>query len=74
MANHGNGDARVVAKDKECKDCKQMFEITQGELDFLRQTFGNDFAEPVRCKPCRDAKKAAKAQNGGAPKRTRTNR
>lgn len=57
-----NGDRRndTVAKTKDCKDCGEPFDIYQGELDFLRSKFGDDFHEPVRCKPCREIKKAKK--------------
>jgi len=48
-----------VAQDKEltCKDCGQSFTFTAGEQEFF-QTRG--FSEPVRCKSCRDIRKAQK--------------
>jgi len=46
-----------VVKTKECRDCSEEFDIYQGELDFLRDKFGDSFSEPVRCKPCRRKKK-----------------
>ena len=40
-----------------CKDCGQEFVFTAGEQEFYAEKgFQN---EPQRCKPCRDAKKAA---------------
>lgn len=45
-----------------CKDCGQEFVFTAGEQEFYASKgFVN---EPLRCKPCRDAKK-----NGGRPER-----
>lgn len=48
-----------MAQDKEltCKDCGQSFTFTAGEQEFF-QTRG--FSEPVRCKSCRDIRKAQK--------------
>lgn len=46
-------------KDKTltCKDCGKEFTFTAGEQSFYAEKgFTN---EPQRCKPCRDAKKAA---------------
>ena len=59
----------------ECKDCKQTFIVSEGEEKFLREKFGDDFAWPVRCKPCREANKKRKAQeayhkhDGAGPRR-----
>jgi len=47
-----------------CKDCGQSFIFTQGEAKFYDE---QGFADkPKRCKPCRIAKKAQKAQQTGA--------
>jgi hypothetical protein len=43
---------------KVCKDCRAEFTIEAGELKWLYDKFGDSFNEPVRCKPCRQAKKA----------------
>ena len=42
-----------------CKDCGKEFVFTAGEQEFY-ETKG--FSEPIRCKECRDARKAAGAQ------------
>lgn len=46
----------------ECIGCREEFEVTQGEIDFLKEKFGDDFAMPRRCKPCRKANKERKKQ------------
>ena len=38
-----------------CKDCGQEFIFTVREQEFYEE---KDFHEPVRCKACRDKKKA----------------
>ena len=38
-----------------CKECGKEFVFTAGEQEFFAQ---KGFSEPVRCKACRDAKKA----------------
>jgi CxxC-x17-CxxC domain-containing protein len=45
-----------------CSDCKSNFTFTASEQDFFNQ---KGFSAPRRCKPCRDAAKAAKGQGGG---------
>ena len=40
-----------------CKDCKKEFVFTAGEQEFYAEKGLTH--EPVRCKECRDAKKAA---------------
>lgn len=40
-----------------CKDCGAEFTFTEGEQAFYEQ---RGFAEPVRCKSCREARKAQK--------------
>jgi len=46
-----------------CKDCKQPFEFTEGEEEFLRKQFPADYKAPVRCKPCREKNKARKSKD-----------
>ncbi len=43
-----------------CKDCGQEFIFTVGEQEFYKE---KGFSEPLRCKPCRDARKNAKGNN-----------
>ena len=45
-----------------CADCASEFTFTGSEQDFFQQ---KGFSAPRRCKPCRDAAKAAKGQGGG---------
>ncbi|MFN3431897.1 MAG: CxxC-x17-CxxC domain-containing protein [Candidatus Sericytochromatia bacterium] len=45
-----------------CADCNSNFTFTGSEQDFFAQ---KGFSAPRRCKPCRDAAKAAKGQSGG---------
>jgi len=45
-----------------CKDCKTKFTFTAGEQQWFAE---RDFTDPVRCKPCRDQKKAQKEAQGG---------
>jgi hypothetical protein len=67
ISQHIEG-GRKVAQDKElsCKDCGQMFTFTVGEQEFFTE---RGFSEPVRCKTCRDARKAEKARGGGFAER-----
>ncbi len=45
----------------KCKDCGTEFTFTAGEQKFYEEHgFTN---EPVRCKECRDARKAARQEN-----------
>lgn len=45
-------------KTKVCKDCGKEFIFTVGEQEFYKEKgFTN---EPVRCKECRDKRKAEK--------------
>ena len=51
-------------QDKElvCRDCGESFIFTAGEQEFYAERgFQN---EPVRCKPCRDARKANRRGDG----------
>ncbi len=43
-----------------CKDCGQEFTYTEGEQEFYSS---RGFSEPVRCKACRDARKAQKQKD-----------
>jgi putative zinc ribbon protein len=45
----------------ECKDCRAPFEFTSGEQDFYK---AKNFQPPVRCKACRQKKKAEKEAAG----------
>lgn len=49
-------------KTLNCRDCKQPFTFTGGEQRFFVE---RGFTEPTRCKPCRNARKAQKEQQGG---------
>lgn len=42
-----------------CKDCKREFTLTVGEQKFYEE---KGFAEPARCKECRDRRKAEREQ------------
>jgi uncharacterized membrane protein YgcG len=48
----------------KCKDCPTTFTFTAGEQAFFTE---RNFTTPVRCKPCRDKRKAEKEgrDNGG---------
>lgn len=52
-----------MAQDKDlvCKDCGQEFTFTAGEQEFFQE---RGFSEPIRCKTCRDARKAQKSDHG----------
>lgn len=43
-----------------CKDCNNEFVFTAGEQEFYAE---KGFSKPVRCKACRDARKARNNQN-----------
>ncbi|HEY9720618.1 MAG TPA: CxxC-x17-CxxC domain-containing protein [Oscillatoriaceae cyanobacterium] len=45
-----------------CADCGTEFTFTASEQEFFAQ---KGFSAPRRCKPCREAAKAAKGQSGG---------
>ena len=51
-----------------CKDCKTPFTFTVGEQQFYAE---RQFSNPVRCKPCREVRKAQKEANGGDSERRR---
>ena len=44
-----------------CADCSQQFVFTASEQDFYAQ---RGFSEPKRCAPCRNARKASRAEGG----------
>jgi CxxC-x17-CxxC domain-containing protein len=46
-----------------CADCKSEFPFSASEREFYES---KGFSPPRRCKPCRDAAKAAKGQGGGS--------
>ena len=50
-----------MAQDKTlvCRDCGSEFTFTEGEQQFFAE---RGFSEPVRCKPCRDVRKAQKSE------------
>lgn len=52
----------MADKELSCKDCGQSFTFTDGEQEFFNQ---KGFSEPVRCRPCRDSRKAQKSEGGG---------
>lgn len=45
-----------------CRDCRGPFVFTVGEQTFYAE---RQFSTPVRCKPCRDIKKAQREGGGG---------
>jgi CxxC-x17-CxxC domain-containing protein len=45
-----------------CADCGQQFVFTASEQEFFAQ---RGFSEPKRCAPCRNARKAARPDDGG---------
>lgn len=53
-AEHGIGPYDQML---ECQDCAKQFVWTEGEQRFYAQ---NAFTSPRRCKPCREAKRAAR--------------
>lgn len=51
----------LADKTIECRDCGNEFVFTVGEQEFYQEKgFTN---EPVRCKECRQARKAARNNN-----------
>jgi CxxC-x17-CxxC domain-containing protein len=51
-------DEEVIEKtqneDRECVECKKIFNLTSGEIDFFVQ---HELETPKRCKPCRQVRK-----------------
>ena len=66
------GDKQVT-QDKAlvCRDCGGEFTFTAGEQEFFAQ---RGFSEPIRCKSCRDARKAQKSDRGFERSGDRQNR
>ena len=57
-------------KTLKCKECGQDFVFSAGEQEFYAQKgFEN---QPVRCAPCRQARKKERSATGGAPSREQT--
>jgi DNA-directed RNA polymerase subunit RPC12/RpoP len=54
----------VTQADQEiiCKDCRTKFVFTVRDQEFFAKM---NFTPPVRCKPCRDKRKAEKNSGGG---------
>ena len=42
-----------VVKTITCNSCGQLFDLTEGEVQFMQRTFGDKYKEPVRCRTCR---------------------
>jgi hypothetical protein len=63
LLNHYVGGLEV-AQDKTlvCRDCGGEFVYTAGEQTFFAE---RGFSEPIRCKACRDVRKAQKSERGG---------
>lgn len=53
-------------KTLKCKDCGKEFEFTVGEQKFFEE---KGFGEPVRCRECRNAKKARTLNMDATPKK-----
>lgn len=43
-------------EERTCRDCKRGFSFTAGEQRFFSE---RGFTPPIRCKPCRDSRKAS---------------
>ena len=48
-----------------CRDCKQGFVFTAGEKAFFAE---RNFGPPVRCKGCRDSRKASAPKQASQPR------
>ncbi|MBI2843183.1 MAG: zinc-ribbon domain containing protein [Armatimonadetes bacterium] len=46
-----------------CRDCNEEFTFTEGEQQFFSE---RGFSEPIRCKACRDLRKAQKSDRAGS--------
>ena len=53
-----------MAEDKmlTCRDCGSEYTFTSGEQEFYTE---RGFSDPIRCKSCRDVRKAQKSDRGG---------
>lgn len=56
-----NNPSTLPDKTLHCRDCSCDFVLTGGEQDWYK---AQDFKEPLRCKACRQRKKAAKKAAG----------
>ena len=45
---------KVQNENRECVECKQLFNLASGEIDFFIQ---HELETPKRCKPCRQMRK-----------------
>lgn len=57
--------SEYVDEEKTCRDCRGVFTFAAGEQQFYVQMAYNP---PVRCKPCRDKRKAGSAGPPQAPR------
>lgn len=53
-----------------CRDCGKKFTLTVGEQNFYEE---KGFAEPVRCKECRDRRKAERENQNTSQEETPKN-
>lgn len=58
-----------MATEIQCaeQDCETMFTMSEGEENWLREKFGDNFSPPTRCKPCRAKKKARNEARQSTP-------
>lgn len=54
----------------QCRDCSDKFVFTSGEQSFFAE---KEFSAPVRCKPCRDKRKANRDSGGQSGGQRRDN-
>jgi hypothetical protein len=54
--------ATLKCKNPKCPNPE--FEFSEGEEQFLREKFGDDFKPPSYCKPCRAERKKQKKAKG----------
>lgn len=52
-----------IARTRKCRDCGRDFATTFGELAYLEETFGVNFGEPTRCRPCRVERKRSQEED-----------
>ena len=50
----------MAAKAIVCKDCTTSFEFDEKEQDFFKK---KGWSDPIRCRPCRKAKKEREKEN-----------
>jgi hypothetical protein len=51
----------ATGDERACADCGETFYLTEPQREFF---LSRGLAEPVRCNPCRDARRAALAERG----------